>query len=231
LKAADLIYVRDAISYEYIKELRFPIEHVKMAPDITHLMERQPPDGILNGSKYACVIPNQKMFQMVSKEIGKSYVPFLEYCISYLIKNDISTFILLHDTHLDNKFISLLKPEFKDQVKIIKESDPLLLKGILGNSYIVIGSRYHSLVGALSQGVPSLGTGWSHKYHALFEDYSCPEYLVSPLDSFDKVSEKLDFLIHDPNRSILAKELMEKSEFHKKKVEIMWSEVREFLFP
>lgn len=231
LKSVDLVYARDTLSYEYLEELDASIDHVRIAPDFTNLVEGQLPDYFRSKSKQACVIPNQKMFQMTSKEIRESYIPFLVFCIRYLINNNISTSVLLHDTHLDSEFISLLKPEFRNQLRIIKESDPILIKGILGSCHVVIGSRYHSLVGALSQGVPCLGTGWSHKYRTLFEDYSCPEYLINALDSYDEISEKLNYAINDPSRSILVKNLISKSKIHKVRTANMWSEIRKLLFP
>jgi colanic acid/amylovoran biosynthesis protein len=52
------------------------------------------------------------------------------------------------------------------------------LKQYLGESHLVIASRFHALMGALSQGVPSIGTSWSHKYEMLFDEYGCPEMLL-----------------------------------------------------
>jgi len=59
---------------------------------------------------------------------------------------------------------------------LIKRETPVRERG--GESRIAIGSRFHSLVGALSQGVPSIGTSWSHKYEMLFDEYGCPDMIL-----------------------------------------------------
>jgi len=35
-------------------------------------------------------------------------------------------------------------------------------------------------VGCVSQSVPTLALGWSHKYHELLKDFGVPERLVNP---------------------------------------------------
>lgn len=52
------------------------------------------------------------------------------------------------------------------------------LKGIIQQCDVMIATRYHTLVAALSLGIPSLAIGWHHKYHGLLslvgqERYIC----------------------------------------------------------
>jgi coenzyme F420 hydrogenase subunit beta len=43
------------------------------------------------------------------------------------------------------------------------------LKGVIQTCDVVVASRYHTLVAALSSGIPSLAIGWHHKYRGLLE--------------------------------------------------------------
>jgi colanic acid/amylovoran biosynthesis protein len=101
----------------------------------------------------------------------------------------------------------------------------LHIKGILGTCDATVGSRFHGLVSALSQGVPSVATGWSHKYERLFQDYGFDEGLVSVTDSDQTLHSKLDFLINSDSAKQLRNQLNRKSDELKGLSEEMWGKV------
>ena len=111
-------------------------------------------------------------------------------------------------------------------IPILKEDDPLELKGILGASRAVVASRFHALVSALSQGVPAVATGWSHKYTELFEDYGFPEGLLSIDDDAARVDAMLDRLVDADASRTISMRLLEHSERLKARSEDMWSGVQ-----
>jgi hypothetical protein len=74
-----------------------------------------------------------------------------------------------------------------------------------------------------------LGTGWSHKYRMLFEDFGCPENLVSPADPEAELLAKLDAITNGPDRSTLIASLRAARDRYTVQVERMWSDVNEIL--
>jgi len=69
------------------------------------------------------------------------------------------------------------------------------LKNVIASCEVIIASRYHSSVAALSSGVPTLVVGWHYKYEELLHWYGqdkwglstnecTPEKLISIFDSF-----------------------------------------------
>ena len=99
------------------------------------------------------------------------------------------------------------------------------IKGILGACEGTIGSRFHGLVSALSQGVPSLATGWSHKYKMLFADYDFPEGLIDITSSQLDICNKIDLIINSDSKKEIKSRIKVKSQKMKELSTEMWVDV------
>ncbi len=53
------------------------------------------------------------------------------------------------------------------------------LKSIIANADVHIGSRFHSVVAALSSGVPAVSLSWHHKYSDLMKTYGLGGYVIN----------------------------------------------------
>lgn len=221
---ADMIYAREPVSYKHLTEVVGERQNIKMAPDFTCLLNGIIPENYDDSDKHICIVPNYRMIDKTSATESKAYLPFLINCANYLLKKQAKPFILVHEGLPDLKLAEEVS-RTAGNIPIIKETDPLKIKGILGKCKGTIGSRFHGLVSALSQGVPSLATGWSHKYQMLFEDYEFSEGLLSTTDSFENITLKLDILINTERRSELAQTLLKKAELIKKQAMQMWAEI------
>jgi polysaccharide pyruvyl transferase WcaK-like protein len=51
------------------------------------------------------------------------------------------------------------------------------LKSIISNAFIHVGARYHSVVAALSSGVPCISLAWHHKYTDIMKMYNLDKYV------------------------------------------------------
>lgn len=90
--------------------------------------------------------------------------------------------VLNHAGAQDAALAARLSAEL-DAGAVLADPDPRVLKGLLGAAALVVSSRFHGCVGALSQAVPCLATGWSHKYQSLFDDFGLPEGLMQSADA------------------------------------------------
>ena len=224
LNNSDLVFARDATSLGFLLDLPVDSLNIKVAPDFTCLIRGLCPDYFNYDVKRPCIIPNYRMVDRTSSNVGEKYPSFLTKCIIYLIEQDLDPFILIHEDN-DIAFTADIQRDLPKPIEIIQEPNPLYLKGILGNCSIVISSRYHGLIGALSQGVPSLATGWSHKYQMLLENYDCLECLLSVSASEDEIRAKIDMVGKGSTRADLLTRLEKTGLVQRGLVLDMWKEV------
>lgn len=227
-ESCDLIFARDARSYECAKEIIGDSDKLKLAPDFTILLKGELPDaGRLTGR--ACIIPNFKMLEQTSEAVRDAYPIFLGRCIRELRRRNLDPFILIHEqSGRDHAIIDAMRGNL-GQIDVVDERDPLRVKGIIGESFLTIGSRFHGLVSALSQSVPSLGTGWSHKYNMLFQDYGCPENIVEPLIGDAALNAAVDRITSHESRTALINTLRTNNERCVSQVMEMWRLIGEVI--
>lgn len=221
---ADLIFAREQISYQNLIDIVGERDNVKLSPDFTNLIKGVVPKTFDKSDKSFCIIPNYRMIDKTSKEESKAYLPFLIRCTKYLLKKQQKPFILVHEGKDDMQLAQNIS-DAVGGIPIVQENDTLKIKGIIGMCEGTIGSRFHGLVSALSQGVPSIATGWSHKYKMLFEDYDFNEGLMSVLASDEEIYKKIDLIIDDPSKSAIKATLIQKSSKLKKDSRSMWHDV------
>ncbi|RAV29405.1 polysaccharide pyruvyl transferase family protein [Sinomicrobium soli] len=192
---ADLVMARDNNSFEMLKELDRKSEILKY-PDIT--IGLKPGKTEFDQENFACIVPNERMLDQ-----GREYWPEGEY-MKYVKKSikkilsgtDCNILVLVHDKGAgDMKLGREIVDDFPEnnRISLFYEEDPVKLKSIIGQASFVIGSRYHALVSALSQNIPCISLGWSHKYIMLFEEYNTEEYVFEIPDD-EKFDEKVNFI-------------------------------------
>lgn len=221
---ADLIFPRESDSYRYLTELVGEQKKIKMYPDFTNLVEGTLPEGYDASEKKIAIVPNYRMVDKTSKAESEAYLPFLIRTASYLVAEGAKPFVLVQEGTNDQMLAEKVS-EAVGGIPIVKETDPLHIKGILGTCDATVGSRFHGLVSALSQGVPSLATGWSHKYQRLFEDYNFEEGLVSVTDSDEILHKKLGLITASESAKKLRDQLQQTSTELKKLSQEMWEQV------
>ncbi|RJQ70884.1 MAG: polysaccharide pyruvyl transferase family protein [Desulfobacteraceae bacterium] len=228
-QTADLIFPRDSISYEHLTEVVGENPNIRMAPDFTNLIEGILPDNFDAQSYRFCLVPNFRMIEKTPKDQSEAYLPFMIKCARYLIKKQSGPFLLIHEGDNDLMIARKVSEGSGGNIPIVRESHPLKIKGILGACEGTLGSRFHGLASALSQGVPSLATGWSHKYKMLFRDYGFDEGLIDVMSTDAQIYEKIDLLTEHESRKRLQAKILKKANELKKQSEEMWNSVFKIL--
>lgn len=220
----DLLFARESTSFKYLVEVIGERPNIHQYPDFTNLIEGVVPEYFDPAEHRVCIVPNYRMIDKTDEAQSAAYLPFMELCARHLVDRGAKPFLLVHEGKNDTSLAEQISAA-AGGIPILKEDDPLKIKGILGASYATVGSRFHGLVSALSQGVPSLATGWSHKYVELFRDYGCPDGVVPVGDDHDELRQKLDQLIDEGSHGELSSRLLVASDKLKALSEEMWQRV------
>ena len=101
------------------------------------------------------------------------------------------TFAVAGDPESDNEACRMVRDGLPDEVKrrvriVTGDYDPHELKGIIGQCDFFIGSRMHSCIAALSQGVPCVGVAYSMKFKGVFDSVGVAEWVVDGRDVDDE---------------------------------------------
>jgi len=229
IEHVDLLFAREDVSYRHLVEIAGERPSVKQAPDFTNLVKGTPPEDFDTGERRACIVPNHRMIEKARPADAERYVPFLASCIATLRRRRIEPFLLLHDAESDEPLVRPIQEAIGTKLPVVRHADPVALKGILGSVHLVIGSRFHALVGGLSQGVPCIATGWSHKYCMLFADYDCPELVLPVTATETEIDAAVDTATDEQLRAALVLKLTQAGEKRVAETRRMWVEVDQAL--
>ena len=205
-KAADassLLYTRDAQSREHVaKLLGQPVERVKQSPDMAFLFKGDPPSpdairalGLDPDKPILGVSPNVRVYERsTGKEADNKYIRALTRTIQHFADKGVQVLLLPHEMWQDEgktddrTLCEMLQRNVpSDLVKNVSGMPTAEeLKSLIGSCEMLIGSRFHSLVAALSQGVPAVAVGWAHKYPELLREFGLVEYVYD----YDNVSDE-----------------------------------------
>lgn len=223
---ADLIFARDAISYRHLVEAVGERPTICKAPDFTNLLQPAPRGDAF--SKYehpVAIVPNTRMLDKTGQRDAFGYLSAMRHAVAAVREAGLDPFLLIHEGPMDKKLGDEINAGLSVPMDVLWPDDPLVAKGILGGCTAVVASRFHALVSALAQGVPSLGTSWNHKYQELFADYDCPECLLPISEGADAVAQKLHLLTDAATRAVLKSRIEGRSEALKDDTRAMWQQV------
>lgn len=226
LSLVDLVFVRDKQSFAYLQDLECPATRIRIAPDFTIPIDGEVPQNFRPESRSIAIVPNRRMIDKTTSEVAIEYRHSIQHAVSWFVEREFNPFFLIHDSEDDLDLVNELQRRLSSPIRIISEPNPIYLKGILGTCYMVLGSRYHALVSSLSQGIPAIGIGWSHKYPTLFEDFGCANFCLDPTVTNERIIENMLKSLCD---QAIRSKTIEALEIAKARlclnVELMWDEV------
>jgi polysaccharide pyruvyl transferase WcaK-like protein len=231
VRNSSLIFARDRQSYEHVKELAPEATHVLQAPDITLFGQASLPGAASDRSDYACVIPNVRLLDQGGQQWGDTYEASLARMAETILGRGVDARVVVYDRSGEDLRLAQRLVETLDSpaASVVDEPDPVALGQVVRGSLIVVGSRYHGLVAALSGGVPVVALGWAHKYEMLLDEFGCPEFAISsetPVgEAVAAVEQLLDENVNKSHRARIKRRLAAMSRVNRR----MWELVLDVL--
>ena len=202
INLSDFAYARDKRSYQYMSELEgVNRQKIGLSPDIAyqfegaseaHAMSVLKKNGLTSTVKNMVgIMPNMQVYIRTEGEGRENkYVKLLIDLAKYFLKQKKLSIVLIPHQVLpvqnpempDDRFLcDLIKISLDNvsDVVILKDYYAAeILKAVIGKMDLIIGSRYHGIIAALSQMIPTLVLGWSHKYFELLRDVGLEQYIT-----------------------------------------------------
>lgn len=217
---AALVCARDEQSHSVAVPL-VDAEKLRRYPDFTIGVKAVQPRDVDLPDSFSAIVPNYRMLDKTAE--GDDYLSFLDAAIERLESAGMNPVFVLHDAAEDRMVIERVQAQRR--IDVIEHPDPRVLKGILGRADLVVGSRFHGLVSSLSQGVPCIGAGWSHKYPELFRDFGVPELVVADLTDHERLDEILSGMETPEGRGRYRERILSAGDVLKRRSEEMWQVV------
>lgn len=215
LKMFDFISVRDAITYDYLKELQ--IKNVKLVHDSAFVLKPISKEDVLSllqnsglsNEKYIGLNVSVLMYNLFN-QAGRNYAKEVAKYSEWLVETfNLPVVLIPHQifpkcyNYTMNQYVSRggddrfaadkvleLVTDKNHIIGLSNEYTPMELKGIIQGSEIFIGARMHSVIAALSTATPALIMKYSHKAEGMMKFLDLEENLWDINDTLDKLKEK-----------------------------------------
>jgi len=220
-ECADIIFVRDRVSYNYLLESGCDKSKLLLYPDFTSLVKGTVPPQYSNLKGAVGIIPNKRIID--KGNIGaEEYYNFIGSVIKYIQGKNRTAYLLNIESTEDLEICRDINSVLEVKVPVITDVTALEIKGIIAQSYLVISSRFHGVASALNSGTPCLATSWSHKYEELFHDFGQDDCLLD-LHNFDNFIAKVSSFMEEENNKRIKHTLLENHRIVAEKNQEMWN--------
>lgn len=210
---ATMVFSRDADSTTHLSNLlNIPSDDLRTIPDIVFSFHGERISigrSLLNnigiesdGKPIVALVPNMRVYERTSGlGAANHYVKILVDIGNYIIEHLGANLLLLPNEiyvpgsmGADDRFIcGIIQSHIRryDHCFVVRDQlSSEAIKSLIGQADLLVGSRFHSLVFGLSQGVPVIALGWSHKYPELLRSFGMERYAVehNRMDSLEIIT-------------------------------------------
>lgn len=215
LNSSRLVVIREDVTKQYLERIGVNEGRSCLAAECAFLLEPAPLAKVLkilqeydiSGRELPLIGISVSVLMMehAYASLVNNYLSIMSRLVDYIVESKNAHVVLIphvvapqewgHDDRYAIRGVHRLLKNKRKVAIIETDYDPMELKGIIGQCDLFIGSRMHSDIAALSQGIPTIAIGWSYKYYGIMKRLGMEEY-VSDLNtmSFEELRVKFDML-------------------------------------
>jgi colanic acid/amylovoran biosynthesis protein len=199
LSRARIIMAREKISYDYLMELGLPKSQCKQFPDMAFIFKGDPNDlavewfsshGVESGDNYPLIgftiLDWGKHFQGFKNQL--QYEDSIVELISHIVSNYLGKVIFfpqcwgptpIEDDRIPTERIHNRLSDLHSNIILIKNPiSPQMIKSLIGRVDVMVGTRMHSNIFALSNSVPVIAIGYLHKTMGIAQTAGVGDWVV-----------------------------------------------------
>lgn len=225
LPKAWLVCARDSESFQHLRACVANNAALYQFADFTNLVTPvlATSSASANSAQRCLIIPNAAMLSSKNRNQSwrERYLAVLKLAIDTAQQQGMTAVLLNHEGEADAAICQQLADMHSPALQVVTEPDPRKVKGWIASSALVVCSRFHGCVSALSSGVPCIGTSWSHKYEALFTEYQQAEFLINA----DVTGPQLSLLFTQSLQKVQEPKVAKAIADFKMQSETMWQQV------
>ena len=174
--ASSLVFLRDAESMAMARSVVREPERLRLAPDVT--FDSPTGQSTLVGAGDVVIVPNARLMDKGTWNRSE-YLGLLLAFIDWARERGSAAVIIVHSRERDDLGLAV-DLSAASGASVVTPADALEAKARLAGASLVVASRFHALMAGLSQGVPVVSVGWSHKYEELLREFDLESASVGP---------------------------------------------------
>lgn len=194
LNYPEVIFAREKEGYDLLNNQYSLKDNLKLSMDsvlvnseinLKNVFREVPKTIKTDHIKGVGIVPNMKTFEHGDKE---NLLVAYKVMIDYLINKGKQVYIVRHSFEDLEACVSIKEMyEKNNSVTLVEDDMSCLDFDVLVNSFdFIIGSRYHSIVHAYKNGVPTIAIGWATKYHELLASFNQSQYIFDVRNKINK---------------------------------------------
>ncbi|MGE0090598.1 MAG: polysaccharide pyruvyl transferase family protein [Bacteroidales bacterium] len=223
-KYVDIFFARESKSHQHLIESGISANKIFEYPDFTITAKGYVSERFKHLKDFVCLIPNSKMLSHSGTNFD-IYSKLFERIEQKCSLHGKKAFLLNHEGEDDFDLCNRINGRLANKLPIVNQVNALEVKGLIGNSYMVISSRFHGVSSALNQAIPCLATSWSHKYQYLFQEFGLTNNIINVSENIVTEDNRVDQLLTDESNKNVRHFLGHRKHILLDKVEDMWKVV------